>query len=115
MVGKGYESPPDKIVIKRKRTHRFPDYVSVFHCCYQSPRYRIIDIPFDTKMTFLSWKNEVNDLTGYSSLLLDGTLDAAIAIMRFDEDSTVGLKVAGHMITLLCEKQSIELLLAVNY
>lgn len=97
MVGRVYESPPDKIVIKRKRTYRFPDYVSAFHCCYQSPRYRIIDIPLDAKMTFLSWKNEVIDLTGYSSLLIDGTLNAPIAAIRFNEDETVGLKVAGHI------------------
>ena len=97
MVGKVYETPPEKIVIKRTRTYVFPDYVSAFHCRYKSPRYRIIDIPFNSPMTFLSWKNEVIDMKGYSSLLIDGTLNAPIASIRFNEDKTIGLKIAGHL------------------
>lgn len=97
MVGKVCETPPEKIVIKRERTYTFPHYVSAFHCRYQSPRYRIIDIPPDSKMTFLSRKNEVIDLSGYSSLLIDGTVNAPIAAIRFNDDHTVGLKIAGYM------------------
>ena len=96
MAGLVYDSPADKIVVKRERKYQFPDYVDAFHCCYRSPRYRIIDIPPDSSMTFLSWKNEVIDLTGYSSLLIDGTLNAPIAAIRFNENKTIGLKVAGH-------------------
>jgi hypothetical protein len=98
MAGLVYDSPADKIVVKRERKYQFPDYVDAFHCCYRSPRYRIIDIPPDSSMTFLSWKNEVIDLTGYSSLLIDGTLNAPIAAVRFNENKTIGLKVAGHAI-----------------
>ena len=98
MAGPVYGSPADKIVVKRERKYQFPDYVDAFHCCYRSPRYRIIDIPPDSSMTFLSWKNEVIDLTGYSSLLIDGTLNAPIAAVRFNENKTIGLKVAGHAI-----------------
>ena len=98
MVGKVYETPPEKIIIKRERKYEFPDYVSAFHCSYRSPRYRIIDIPSDSSLTFLSWENEVIDLTGYSSLLFDGTLNAPIAAIRFNENKTIGLKVAGHAI-----------------
>ena len=98
MVGKAYETPPEKIVIKRTRAYAFPDYVSAFHCRYESPRYRIIDISPNSSMTFLSWKNEVIDLTGNSSLLIDGTLNAPIASIRFNEDKTIGLKVAGSLL-----------------
>ena len=96
MAGPLYDSPADKVVVKRERKYQFPDYTDAFHCRYRSPRYRIIDIPPDSSMTFLSWKNEVIDLTGYSSLLIDGTLNAPIAAIRFNKDKTIGLKVAGH-------------------
>lgn len=96
MVGIVYDTPTEKIVEKRSRQYRFPDYTEIFHCRYSSPRYRIVDVPSDSSMTFLSWKGEVIDLKGYSSLLVDGTLNAAIATIRFNEDKTIGVKVAGH-------------------
>ena len=98
MAGMVYDSPADKLIVKRERKYQFPDYADAFHCRYRSSRYRIIDVPSDSSMTFLSWNNEVIDLTGYSSLLIDGTLSAPIAAIRFNEDKTIGLKVAGFAV-----------------